>query len=178
MKALLTPVLAAALADSVPGSGQKDDHAAGGEIFEFFYYSAKNPTADYRFRSPLLPYEAGRIRRDQQSEEKGSGPISGPRRCITDIPVTLERAVRIARRAGLALDARTAMEAYRGRFEDEDFADPNRAQSLYSPSARFSARGREVWSVAEIFGDHRVSCVSIDARSGRVIKKIFNAPGL
>lgn len=170
--------LAAALADSSPGSGEKAEHIAGGEVFEFYYYSAENPTADYRFRSPLLPYEAGRIRRDLESEEKGSGPIAGPRRCITEMPVTLERAIQIARRAGLAFDARSTLEAYRSRFENADSGNPNRAQSLYTPSARFSARGREVWSVAEIFDDRRVSCVTVDARTGRVIKKIVDAPAL
>lgn len=170
--------LAAALVDSTPGVGPGVEHLAGGEIYEFFYYSAENPTADYRFRSPLLPYEAGKISPLEASEEKGPGAIAGPRRCITDLPVTLQRAIAIARKAGLSFDAKNTMEAHRSRFAPADFKNPARAQSLYSPSARFSARGREVWSVAEIFADHSVSCVTIDARTGRVLKKVLNASDL
>jgi hypothetical protein len=173
--------LAAAAVDSRPGAGEKEEHYAGGEIYEFYYYSAENPTADYRFRSPLLPYEAGKITHVEQSEEKGAGPIVGPRRCITEMPVTLERAIRIARRAGLTMDARTIMEAQRNRFEDADFADfrvnPLHAWPLTQHAMSFAARGREIWLVAELepFPGRGVSCVSVDARSGRVIKKVFNA---
>lgn len=78
-----------------PESISPTAHTAGGELYEFYFYSPSTRDA-YRFRSPFQASSPGVIPEDQQTLRKGPGPANNPSRCVSSIPVALRRAYGIA----------------------------------------------------------------------------------
>lgn len=75
-------------------------HIAGGEIYEYYFYSPSKRISTYRFVSPFHAAEAGDVDPATVDVQKGGGPVANPPRCIASMTLSLARVMRIAAKAG------------------------------------------------------------------------------
>ena len=185
--------LASAIFWSRPG---RDDppagHLASGEFFEFFFYSpTTNAGLAYHFLSPLQPSEAGLVDRLDSQAIKGEHRAGNAPRCISGLPITIDKAFELARKSGLTISADLIYTARRDMFPTKDFRGQYSDAVLGWNGATFSGspdeglsrvpRDREVWVLSSYTPGppmpQLVSLVALDATSGRTLKVIRGTAG-
>lgn len=153
-------------------------HAAGGEYYEFLYYSASTPLSFYHYRPPFQPSEKGDVESYDRTTVSEVGAAGAAARCIADMPITLRRALKIAQGAGVPMAPDLILEAGRARYDPE-------SRDRILPRVPL---GREIWLVLSCPFDKGIGAVNtprpfrtaackhgeisyaaLDARSGKVL---------
>lgn len=149
--------------------GRKDEmegRIAGGQRYEFSFFSEELPTVYYHFKSPLQTYEAGYVYALDKQLEQGPGPVLNSTRCLRPAPIPLKRALDVAKKAGFQLEAdlRYSFTRFHG--------DPLSVTDSEPRGAAVRRRGgREMWIFRSFVGPQMLSLVVVDSRSGRLLRR-------
>lgn len=166
--------LAAAHYERNPGwEHPAEGHRAGGERYEFYFYSKTSSTESYRYLSAYMPVEKGTVDPVDTGLEQGAGPVGNAPRCL-DGAITLSQAISLARKAGLSFKPDMSLYADRDKLVEAELVKGRRAWHKNSSIPR----GREVWIVVSRPWDMKAggsgkasSMVVLDAATGAVLKR-------